>query len=253
MIPLGGEGNPPLGVEWKVGRGRVLMLAVSLTDPDLIAWPGYDTMVRRVVLRRPEERQVDRHVAGPDRFDRPPSIRAAQRQRPHHRPLPLPGPRSPGPAGHRRGRAADHRSTATSARIRSTCTPIEVPVGEWLDSAALPSLSRSVLEKASGIEIPGRAFVLKVILGYILVLVPLELPDLPLPPRPARVGLGRGPAALAGVRHRGRAGGGLRRRFRLLMRRGRPDRDPRRLSSGPHQPVRFALLDRPGQVHHLLS
>ena len=50
----------------------------------------------------------------------------------------------------------------------------EVPVGEWLDSAALPTLTRNVLEKASGIEIPGRDFVLKVILAYILVLVPLN-------------------------------------------------------------------------------
>jgi hypothetical protein len=59
VIPIGGEGNPPLAVEWKVGRGRVLMLAVSLTDPDLLSWPGYDTLVRRVILRRPEERQIE--------------------------------------------------------------------------------------------------------------------------------------------------------------------------------------------------
>ena len=58
VIPLGGPDDPPLGVEWKVGRGRVLMLAVSLSDPDLIGWPGFDTLVRRVVLRRPEERQL---------------------------------------------------------------------------------------------------------------------------------------------------------------------------------------------------
>ena len=51
---------------------------------------------------------------------------------------------------------------------------VEVPVGEWLDSSALPILSRDSLEKASGIEIPGRDFVRNVILAYILVLVPLN-------------------------------------------------------------------------------
>ena len=44
-----------LGVERRVGRGRVLMLTVNPTDPALAAWPGLDTLVRRVVLRRPEE------------------------------------------------------------------------------------------------------------------------------------------------------------------------------------------------------
>ncbi len=52
--------------------------------------------------------------------------------------------------------------------------PFHVPVGEWLDDAALPSLSRSALERASGIEIPGRRFVLMVIVAYIIALVPIN-------------------------------------------------------------------------------
>ena len=71
MIPLGGPDDPPLGVEWRVGRGRVLMLAVSLSDPDLIGWPGFDTLVRRVVLRRPEERLLSQMGDRPERRDRP--------------------------------------------------------------------------------------------------------------------------------------------------------------------------------------
>ncbi len=49
-----------------------------------------------------------------------------------------------------------------------------MPVGEWLDSAELPGMAREKLEKASGIEIPSSEFVLKVILAYILALVPLN-------------------------------------------------------------------------------
>ena len=173
VIPMGGEGGPPLGVEWKVGRGRVLMLGVSLSDPDLIAWPGYDTMVRRVVLRRPEELMTSPMAYDPNGLVVPPRYE------------PLTGPdlttvrylsRDLGAptrvALDEDGKAAGP-STAYGTNIAGV-TPYQVPVGEWLDSAELPRLCRDVLEKASGIEIPGRAFVLKVILAYILILVPLN-------------------------------------------------------------------------------
>ena len=31
------------------------MLTINPTDPSLVSWPGLDTLIRRVVLRRPEE------------------------------------------------------------------------------------------------------------------------------------------------------------------------------------------------------
>ena len=170
VIPLGGEGNPPLAVEWKVGRGRLVMLGVSLTDPDLLAWPGYDTMVRRVVLRRPEEHQVnplaeDQYGAiVPPRFD-PLVGNDLTTVRYLSRDLGAPTRQ----AVDEDGKAITGYST-TSVDLYTN----EVPVGEWLDGAALPTLCRTVLEQASGIEIPGRDFVLKVILAYILTLVPLN-------------------------------------------------------------------------------
>ena len=170
VIPIGGEGNPPLAVEWKVGRGRVVMLAISLTDPDLLAWPGYETMVRRVVLRRPEERRVSPMGQDPNGGIVPPryeplvgndltTVRYLSRD--------LGAPTRQ--AVDEEGQAITGYST-TSVDLYAS----ETPVGEWLDSASLPSLSRTVLEQASGIEIPGRDFVLKVILAYILTLVPLN-------------------------------------------------------------------------------
>ena len=51
-----GEGSPHLlAVEGRVGRGRITMLTINPTDPSLVSWPGLDTLIRRVVLRRPEE------------------------------------------------------------------------------------------------------------------------------------------------------------------------------------------------------
>jgi hypothetical protein len=48
------------------------------------------------------------------------------------------------------------------------------PACAWLDGAELPKLTRRVLQDASGITIPGSDFVLKVILAYVVALVPLN-------------------------------------------------------------------------------
>jgi len=175
VIPLGGADNPPLGVEWRVGRGRVLMLAVSLTDPDLVGWPGYDTLVRRVVLRRPEER-----VADPMRYN----ANGGGYHAPRYEPLVGPDLTAVRYLSRDLGapsrQAVDEEGQATASQGYTVnggvpgAPTVEVPVGEWLDSAELPSLSRDLLEKASGIEIPSSRFVLKVILAYIFALVPLN-------------------------------------------------------------------------------
>jgi hypothetical protein len=47
-------------------------------------------------------------------------------------------------------------------------------VAEWRDTTALPRLSRELLERASGITVPGSQFVLRVILAYMLAVVPLN-------------------------------------------------------------------------------
>ena len=54
-IPLGEASPHLLAVEQRVGRGRITMLTINPNEESLLAWPGLDTLVRRVVLRRPEE------------------------------------------------------------------------------------------------------------------------------------------------------------------------------------------------------
>ncbi len=47
-------------------------------------------------------------------------------------------------------------------------------VADWRDTARFPTLSRDLLEEASGITIPSKLFVLKVILAYLIAVVPLN-------------------------------------------------------------------------------
>ncbi len=165
VLPLGDPGQHVLGVEWSVGRGRVLMLGVRLTEKPWTDWPGLDTFVRRVVLRRPEEphAQGSRFVvlSGPELN----WIRYVARDL--HAPDVSSGPsESPLPrvAG---GRQQPGFSTGELP------LPTE-PVGAWLDGATLPKRAREALQEASGLTIPGRDLVLKVVLAYVLALVPLN-------------------------------------------------------------------------------
>ncbi len=195
VIGFGKPGLPPLGVEWRVGRGRILMLGVGLTDPVLLGWNGYDTFVRRVVLRRPEEPTLaELRYADP-------STGLSGFQPPVYGPLNAPDltwtrllGRDLG-AGSRRINIEEDETGATvlsstnggaatktvAPSIASNTlaqaarlNPFHVPVGEWLDEAALPRMSRGALEHASGIEIPGRRFVLTVIAAYVIALVPIN-------------------------------------------------------------------------------
>ena len=168
-IPLGGPNDPPLAVEWRVGRGRVTMLAVALTNPDLAKWEGYDTLLRRVVLRRPEERLTDTVQAKvnggfePAHFEML-TARDLTEVRYLARNLGV-TPFKPDKGGEPQGFLVNGFNPANRTQF---------PTNDWLDAGALPILARETLDKASGIEIPSPQFVLKVILAYLIAVVPLN-------------------------------------------------------------------------------
>ncbi len=184
-IPLDNSRDRLAGVEWRVGRGRVLMLALNPTDPALAVWPGLDTFIRRVILRRPEEtvlvtsryrrgayipprveplrgtelswirylsRDVDTTVVEPPDFEKEPEERPSMVE------------------------LMDAASTV-AVQPENEEPPDRAPgghVAEWNDTRGLPRICREALEESSGIKIPNAMFVLKIVLGYILAIVPLN-------------------------------------------------------------------------------
>lgn len=170
-LPVGDRADRLLGVERRVGRGRVMMLSFSPNDPALASWPGLDTLVRRLILRRPEEGAFygrgRRPLAG-GRSTPNPGQASNEWQFPCLAGTELSWVRYVG---------RDLGSTASpSPRVNDTFEPElpRAPVAEWSDAARLPFLSRQVLKEASGITIPGTAFILKVIFAYIIALVPVN-------------------------------------------------------------------------------
>jgi hypothetical protein len=176
-IPLGDSSSRLLAVERRVGRGRITMLTINPNDPALLAWPGLDTLVRRVILRRPEE-----HVTGAGGFDgfqfhAPRRARLLGQDLTWYRitsrdagnfagsiaePLQNPEPnRNPAPPG-----SDDGELETPWNRVAG--------VADWRDASRLPLLCRDLLKEASGISIPSPLFVLKVILAYLIAIVPLN-------------------------------------------------------------------------------
>ncbi|HEX8202028.1 MAG TPA: hypothetical protein VF590_16250, partial [Isosphaeraceae bacterium] len=159
-FPLGDGSGRLLGVEGRVGRGRILMLGFNPNDPALVKWAGLDTLVRRLVLRRPE----DPTPPSPDQDD-PGSM--------------LAGPDLSWVRFLGRDLGAVGVGTGPDPALPpgypgSTLNLPDAPVAAWLDNAALPSACREALGRASGISIPAASFVLKVLLAYVVALVPIN-------------------------------------------------------------------------------
>jgi hypothetical protein len=182
-IPFGEGSTKVLGVEKRVGRGRVLMLALNPTDPALASWPGLDTLIRRVILRRPEENRPIRGAApGGERLSLSHygALTGPELSWVRYVSRDMGAPINPLRASNdpvvnlalQRGRPVPDVDGPDQAEREYL--PSDAAVAEWVDSSALPRYCRDVLEEASGIKIPGASFVLKVVLAYILLLVPLN-------------------------------------------------------------------------------
>lgn len=153
------------GIERRVGRGRILVLAFDPKESAFLQWKGNDTFVRRVILRRPEDlwnpldpNGVFMH-AGPALswyrlLGRDLNDASASQDR-------------------EQNRTANPEPLVVEDENLDLTIPAD-PVASWLDSATLPSMARSRLVSASGIEVPGAPFVLRVIFAYLVALVPLN-------------------------------------------------------------------------------
>jgi hypothetical protein len=180
-IPLGEASPHLLAVERRVGRGRITMMTLNPTEPALASWPGLDTLIRRVVLRRPEESVIgsagfDGYTYSPPRRGRLPAQDLTWYR--------ITG-RDARPDEDAAGRKPEPPKLALE-RQPKTFPPQERPeepedvlsqlpgVSDWRDSMRFPILARDLLDEASGITIPSSGFVIKVILAYLIAIVPLN-------------------------------------------------------------------------------
>ncbi len=156
------------------------MLAANPNEEAILAWPGIDTLIRRVVLRRPEESLGE--WSGPEGSipNSPARVRLLSQElswyRITSRDLVVKGVEQLPPKETTKTPAELVEAAATAANNPAGESDLhEFPaVADWRDTASLPRLSRDLLEEASGITIPSSNFVMRVILAYLLAVVPLN-------------------------------------------------------------------------------
>lgn len=178
-IPLGEASPHLLAIERRVGRGRITMLTINPNEESLLAWPGLDTLIRRVVLRRPEEPTVSsgdygrpvpeplqngRLVAADLSWYRIMSRDADRADDAVREPPRIPEGTGPGPI----------RPPTTDPEAAENAFNRRPGVADWRDGAKLPKLANDLLDEASGITIPSSTFVLRVILAYLIAVIPLN-------------------------------------------------------------------------------
>jgi hypothetical protein len=170
-------GTGQLLVERPVGRGRIVASAFRLTGAELVRWPGLDSLFNACLMAQPADWEPRRKVRDVDM--RSPrelwnavantkvryfSRDAGVSQDVFGREGTLPPPEDSSPY---------FKITDGVRELADPRTAWNGPgVAAWNDFSPVAGTARRALIDAAGIKVPARAFVLWVIAGYLLVLVP---------------------------------------------------------------------------------
>jgi hypothetical protein len=166
----------PLVVEGRVGRGRIVVTSFRLRERDFRNWPGFDNFFNACLLRRPSRKfaraggfddgiKVDWDgVSPPHRLDprEVTKVRYFSRDTGYQY---TPKRDALQPEFDNYGRAIE-----TVEKDR----PPASGIGGWSDFNAVSNAARDTIREAAGIEIPKPAFVIAVLVVYLIVLVPLN-------------------------------------------------------------------------------
>lgn len=187
-VALATAAGIPLVVERRVGSGRVVTTAFHLGERQLVDWDGIDPFLNRFILRRPGRTFVSDSeevtVQWQGELDERDS-RLVSRLRYFSRDAEVLGvatdPVAPAPENVTqsgsvslgRGRVPNQPKRGNQLR---PFDPNRVPrnVATWNDQSDVAELTRQAVREATRIEIPNADFVVRMLVLYLLVLVPLN-------------------------------------------------------------------------------
>jgi hypothetical protein len=192
FIPDSGD----LLVERSVGRGRIVVSAFRLGGNDLLSWPGWDGMFNACLLRRParvfvldRDEQLRVHWADTKAYPQPLDAQLNSNVRFFSRDTGVTFAQYaadvthdieeiqeqqivPGAARYRRGGYA--YNGGNSYTNGSQEPPPGAGVAAWNDFNPVAAAARQSLQEAAGIKVLDRMFVVWIVAGYVIVLVPLN-------------------------------------------------------------------------------
>jgi hypothetical protein len=164
---LGGTGE--LVAERRVGRGRVVVTAFSLTGPDVVNWRCYDSFFNNCLLRRPPRLfTANRFGAPQSNWDGFPARRRD--------PLFVTTTRFfSRDVGHYEATLPGQTPESPDDWHLDGCSPNNVGgLSGWNDRSGVASEAHLALRDAAGISIPTAGFVFAVLIIYLIILVPVN-------------------------------------------------------------------------------
>ena len=200
------EGSGDLVVERQLGRGRIVATSFSLAAPAIRSWRSFDSFLNNVLLRRPARSFYE--ATGEYSFGDVVAFRWRNDSAPMREPLLHSSLRFLSRDLSERGTAressinwqeTDNSEQEEDEFAQLSYNPGIVPtvqtgnrdltdhwhyggydfdsqagIGGWSDFDAVADAARSTLQEAAGITPPSGNFVLKLLAGYLFVLVPLN-------------------------------------------------------------------------------
>jgi len=158
-------GTGRLVAERRVGRGRIVVTGFGLTSRAIVNWPSFDSFFNAVLLRRPARRFIAGKYGIPRVvWSNYPALATDARFSTATRYFArdvgaTPGSESPPDADwHMDGSRPDSESG----------------IGGWNNHSGAAEAAHRALQKAAGIKIPRAAFVVRVLIVYLLILVPVN-------------------------------------------------------------------------------
>lgn len=191
-------GTSGLVMERRVGAGRIVVTAFSLTDRAVINWPSFDSFFNACVLRRPPRKFESKNEAVDTTWvDFHPSLASDSRlsttvryftrdighlasSSPVPQPTETPVDKAGKPRRSMRGAKQEVSGTLTESELESRDAgahfggypQMALGVTAWNDRSGAADAARQALKDSAGISIPQGRFVLRVLLIYLLLLVP---------------------------------------------------------------------------------
>jgi hypothetical protein len=173
--PLYGSGD--LIVERRLGRGRIVVTRFAIGQQSLVNWRGYDNVFNACLLRRPPRTfSVDATDEVMCRWAKRAYVndpRLISQLRYHSR-----------DEGASYAYLAEHETRERSLGFDpygqngnidlNESESIEPGVAGWSDFTAVATSARQSLQQTSGIDVPDASFVLRMLLGYLIILVPIN-------------------------------------------------------------------------------
>ncbi|HEX5472907.1 MAG TPA: hypothetical protein VFW73_13530, partial [Lacipirellulaceae bacterium] len=182
-----------LFVERRVGRGRIVVSAIRLSERDLINWrSGFESFFNACLLRRPPRKYIPGAFGGvtltwaadnlkEHRLDAAlnTSLRYFARDlgvATSYRYEDVPDPTKAPPTAAFGGPGGVPRSSAGNSPTAREYRPPENPggVGAWNDFSETANAARLALREAAGVEVPNAGFVVFCLAVYLIALVPLN-------------------------------------------------------------------------------